>query len=105
MRNAIFFLALVVYASSAGAEQQAREKWLSICSDLSSIGGAVMRDRQKGVPKPAVMAAADGNRTVESLVEMAYMAEMYPTQEERQATIKQFEKDLYQKCETGAPFK
>lgn len=104
MRNAIFFLALV-YCSSAGAEQQAREKWLSICRDLSSIGGAVMRDRQKGVPKAAVMTAADGNRTVESLVEMAYMAEMYPTQEERQATIKEFENDLYQKCEAGAPFK
>ena len=104
MKNTIFLLALV-YASTAGAEQQARDKWLSICSDLSSIGGAVMRDRQKGVPKPAVMAAADGNRTVESLVETDYMAEMYPTQEERQATIKQIEKDLYQKCESGAPFR
>lgn len=98
-------LFVLVYASSTGAEQQDRKKWLSICSDLSSVGGAVMRDRQKGVSKTAVMEAADGNRVVENLVEMAYMAEMRPTQEERQAMIKEFETDLYQKCEAGAPFK
>ncbi len=51
------------------------------------------------------MKAADGNRTIEGLVEMAYQAEIYPAEEERQVKAKEFEEGLYQKCLKGAPFK
>ncbi|MBP6020414.1 MAG: hypothetical protein KA735_13060 [Burkholderiaceae bacterium] len=103
--KALIFLLALAYASSAGAEQQDREKWLGICSDISNTGGMVMTARQKGITREAIIKAANGDRIIGDLIETAYQAEIYPTEEERQAMAIEFEKGLYQKCLKGAPFK
>lgn len=99
------FLLAPVHIALATSVQQDREKWFSICSDISTTGRMIMEGRQNGVSQDVMVNAADGNRLTLSLIEEAYQTELFPTDQAQQDTASEFEQDLYKRCSDGAPFK
>lgn len=86
------------------AAEQEREKWFAICSDLSSIGHAVMVARQAGMTEEHLIQSARGNQNIEDLIRSAYKLELSETKASRGEQANDFRNGIYKRCSDGAPF-
>ena len=87
---------VVALAMSAGV--QANRSDTSVCNDLQELGYKIMELRQLGVPVSQVIAASDGNKTVNSIIISAYEEMQYNTKEYQIRASREFANKVYIEC-------
>lgn len=84
---------MLVLAGSLSANAQK-----IVCNDLQELSYKIMDLRQAGIPASQVIAIADGNRVVLSIIISAYEEPQYRTIEYQIRASKEFANKVYIEC-------
>ena len=88
-------LAALPIPALAAAEPAPMSKY---CPKIAELANGVMVARQNGSPMREVMALADGNDVMVSMVTEAYGQSVYRTPDIRERVIQDFEDTWYLRC-------
>src|SRR5678816_291565 len=91
-------IALLLMVLSTSAFATAEVPMAEFCPKIAELANGVMVARQNGSPMREVMALADGNDVMVSMVTEAYGHPAYSTSEVQEKTIQDFEDTWYLRC-------
>ena len=101
MKKTIFALSLMAAAVIGCAPANADTQPVDVansCSSISTLAETIMTSRQAGVPMRDIVAIANGNSTVELIIQQAYSQSLWRSKGLKQRAITEFSNDWYKSC-------
>lgn len=92
-------LAGAVYAADTGA----RAEMMKLCEVNSRVAELIMQARQTGKPMAEVMKLVGDSRYNQTLVEAAYKAPLFRTEEAQKSEITEFSNSVFGACVSSIP--
>ncbi len=87
-----------MFAITLSFSTQAQKMSPAVCNDLQELAYKIMDLRQSGIPASQVIAVADGNKIVHSIIISAYEEYQYSTRDYQIRASKEFANKVYIEC-------
>lgn len=93
-----YFLLVIILLNSQAAFSEQKRSLLSLCGVISEFAEVTMESRQSGTPMSKLMEAANGEKSMESIIIRAYEKPRFRTNEMKQQTIENYRDAIYLAC-------